>query len=85
VISAADYRDDDSPSDEPEPLACRLLIHDQAPHVVSHGVGLDCVLQPMVIPVPDAQPALVRACGDPGAAIRGPLVGEEAPESLPLW
>jgi hypothetical protein len=31
-----------------------------------------------IVPVSDAQTASIEARGDPGAAIRGPLVGEEA-------
>jgi hypothetical protein len=60
-----------------------LLVHGQARNGASLSAGLDGVEQLEVVAVPDAQVASIKGSGDTGAAVRGPLVGEEALINVP--
>jgi hypothetical protein len=82
-MAMADLWDYDLRCDEPDPAACGVLEHSQILHRPPHRVGAGfCVMENLqVVAVPDAQAASVRSHGDPGAAIRGPLVGDEATDT----
>jgi hypothetical protein len=72
----------ESPGDEPGAAARGLLEHGQAPEGASLGVGHYEVEELQVVAVPDAKTSSSKDSSDPGAVIRGPLIGDEAPAAM---
>jgi hypothetical protein len=74
------YRYHNLPGDKPGPPARGLLVHGQDYYAAFLSIGVYGVQDLKFVTVPNAQTALVRSRGDPGAAIRGPPVGDDAHE-----